>query len=45
MVLIYILVFLKLKNGNLINIFSDNDSEFMSPIGYGAIMGILKTTT
>ena len=35
-------IFLKLKNGNLINIFSDNDSEFMSPIGYGAIMGILK---
>lgn len=35
-------IFFKLKNGNLINIFSDNDSEFMSPIGYGAIMGILK---
>ena len=34
----------KLKNGKLINLFSPKDTtnDFMSEIGYGALMGILK---
>lgn len=34
----------KLKDGRLINMFesSDRENEFMSPIGYGALMGILR---
>ncbi len=34
----------RLKNGKLINLFSplDMKEDFMSPIGYGAIMGLLK---
>lgn len=35
-------VFLKLKNGKLINLFFDEKNEFMSSIAYGALMGILK---
>ncbi len=35
---------LKLKNGKIINLFSPEDmnKEFLNPIGYGALMGILK---
>ena len=34
----------KLKNGKMISLFAPNDmkKEFLSPIGYGALMGILK---
>lgn len=34
----------KLKNGKRVNLFETNDpkNQFMSPIGYGALMGILK---
>lgn len=34
----------KLKNGKVINLFEakDRENEFMSPIGFGALMGILK---
>ncbi len=34
----------KLKNGNIINLYNTKDmkEDFMSPIGYGALMGILK---
>lgn len=34
----------KLKNGKLVNLFSPKDfeGEFLSPIGYGALLGILK---
>lgn len=34
----------KLKNGKIINMFESNDREhqFMSPLGYGALMGILR---
>ncbi len=34
----------KLKNGTIVNLFesSDRENEFMSPIGFGALMGILK---
>lgn len=34
----------KLKNGKRVNLFAPNDpkTEFMSPIGFGALMGILK---
>lgn len=34
----------KLKNGKRVNLFESNDREnqFMSPIGYGALMGILR---
>lgn len=34
----------KLKNGKIVNLFSpiDMEKEFMSPIGFGALMGILK---
>lgn len=35
-------IFLKLKNGKLLNLFSYGSNEFMNPIGYGALMGILK---
>ncbi len=35
-------VFLKLKNGKNINLFHNNKNEFMSSIGYGVLMGILK---
>ena len=34
----------KLKDGSMINLFapSDPENEFMSPVGFGALMGILK---
>jgi len=34
----------KLKDGRIVNLFepSDRESEFMSPIGYGGLMGILR---
>lgn len=34
----------KLKNGKLVNLFAPQkfDAEFLSPIGFGALMGILK---
>ncbi len=34
----------KLKNGSVVNLFSpvDMNEEFMSPIGFGALMGLLK---
>ena len=34
----------KLKDGRTINLFepADRDGDFMSPVGYGALMGILK---
>lgn len=34
----------RLKNGNMVNLFEskDRENEFMSPIGFGALMGILK---
>lgn len=34
----------RLRNGKMINLFSPSDpeNEFMSPIGFGALMGILK---
>jgi glutamine synthetase len=34
----------RLKNGKVVNLFSpkNGDKEFLSPIGYGALMGILK---
>lgn len=35
-------IFLKLKNGKLINLFFNDKNEFISSIGYGALMGILK---
>lgn len=35
-------IFLKLKNGNTINLFHNDKNEFLSSIGYGSIMGILK---
>ncbi len=35
-------IFLKLKNGNIINLFHNEKNEFLSSIGYGALMGILK---
>ncbi len=33
---------LKLKDGRRINLFTATKEHFMSPIGYGAIMGVLK---
>lgn len=33
---------LKLKNGNKLNLFNSNEKGFLSVIGYGALMGILK---
>lgn len=33
---------LKLKNGKFINLFTANKNHFLSPIGYGSLMGILK---
>lgn len=35
-------IFLKLKNGNMINLFFNDKNEFISSIGYGALMGVLK---
>lgn len=34
----------KLKDGNIVNLFepTDRKSDFMSPVGYGALMGILR---
>ena len=34
----------KLKDGKIVNLFSpkDADKDYMSPLGYGALMGILK---
>lgn len=34
----------KLKNGNIVNLFepSDRANQFLSPIGYGALMGMLR---
>jgi glutamine synthetase len=33
---------LKLKNGKVINLFHSKNNDFISEIGYGALMGILK---
>lgn len=33
---------LKFKNGKIINLFHSEENEFLSSIGYGALMGILK---
>ena len=37
-------VMAKLKNGKMINLFEpiDREKDFMSPIGYGSLMGILR---
>ena len=35
-------IFMKLKNGKTINLFHEENNEFMSSFGYGALMGILK---
>ena len=35
-------IFLKLKNSKTINIFHKDGNQFLSSIGYGALMGILK---
>ena len=34
----------KLKNGKIVNLFSHTDmnNEFASPVGFGAIMGLMK---
>lgn len=34
----------KLKNGKMVNLFTalDPDKDYMSPVGYGALMGLLK---
>ena len=34
----------RLKDGSIVNLFepADRDSDFMSPVGYGALMGLLK---
>jgi len=32
----------KLKDGRRINLFSGKDDEFMGPVGFGALLGILK---
>lgn len=39
---IHIGVALKLKNGKRINLFAGKEDQFLSGIGYGAIMGVLK---
>ena len=39
---IHLGVSLKLKNGKIINLFNSNEETFLSVIGYGAIMGLLK---
>ena len=39
---VHVGVALKLKNGNIINLFTPNKKHFLSSIGYGALMGILK---
>ena len=35
----------KMKNGKMVNLFSPEDMKkaFLSPLGIGAIMGLLKT--
>ncbi|MGL5244730.1 MAG: glutamine synthetase, partial [Sarcina sp.] len=35
-------VSLKLKNGKILNIFNTTENSFLSTIGYGAMMGLLK---
>lgn len=35
-------IFIKLKNGKMINLFHNKNNQFMSSIAYGALMGILK---
>lgn len=41
---IHVGIAVKLKNGRLVNIFSPSDmsADFLSAVGYGAIMGLLK---
>ncbi len=39
---IHVGICLKLKNGKLINLFASNKNHFLSSIGYGSLMGILK---
>lgn len=39
---IHVGIALKLKNGKRVNIFAGEENHFLSPIGYGAMMGILK---
>lgn len=39
---IHLGVNLKLKNGKVINLFNSTNESFLSVIGYGAIMGLLK---
>lgn len=39
---IHLGVNLKLKNGKIINLFNSTNESFLSSIGYGAIMGLLK---
>lgn len=39
---IHVGIALNLKNGKKINLFSSNKEHFLSPIGYGSLMGILK---
>lgn len=39
---IHVGISLKLKNGKLINLFASNKDHFLSSIGYGSLMGILK---
>jgi glutamine synthetase len=39
---IHLGVSLKLKNGKIINLFNSTNESFLSSIGYGAIMGLLK---
>ncbi|MBU3193294.1 glutamine synthetase [Clostridium algidicarnis] len=39
---IHVGICLKLKNGKLINLFASNKDHFLSSIGYGSLMGILK---
>lgn len=40
----HIAVFARLKNGELVNLFAPKDpkAEYLSPIGFGAVMGLLK---
>lgn len=39
---IHVGIALKLKNGKKINLFSSNKNHFLSSIGYGSLMGMLK---
>lgn len=39
---VHLSVSLKLKNGNRVNVFNGKKEDFLSIIGYGALMGMLK---